>query len=323
MHGYLGRILRVDLSRGRLWDEALNEDYARRYVGGSGLAARYLYDVLDADTDPLGPENPLLFLTGPLVGTSMTSAGRYSVCARSPLTGIWGEANSGGFFGPSCATRVTTACGSAAPPGSRSGCPSSMGRPSCTAPRPVGQRHLRHAGPPARMPGRAEGARGLHRAGRRASGQAGRHRQRPRPFRRPHRPGRGDGLQEPQGHRRARHRQGPAVRARRSSRRSPTRCWLLFKEDMPSQSMRAFGTAGYLNLTHMLGDLPIRYFQLGEHPAGGRPFRRRHGGEVPAAQHGLPQVRDRLRARNARPGATAMTRSMGRSTKHSGRSARC
>jgi len=100
MHGYLGQILRVDLNRGELWDEALNEEYARQYVGGSGLAARYLYDVLNAGTDALGPDNPLLFLTGPLVGTSMTSAGRYSVCARSPLTGIWGEANSGGFFGP-------------------------------------------------------------------------------------------------------------------------------------------------------------------------------------------------------------------------------
>src|SRR5512146_726103 len=100
MDGYLGRILRVDLSRGKLWDQALNEEYARNYVGGSGLAARYLYEMLDASTDPLGPDNPLFFLTGPLVGTSMTAAGRYSVCARSPLTGIWGEANSGGFFGP-------------------------------------------------------------------------------------------------------------------------------------------------------------------------------------------------------------------------------
>ncbi len=89
MDGYLGRILRVDLSRGRLWEEPLNEDYARWYVGGSGLAARYLYDVLDRSIDPLGPENPLFFVTGPLVGTSMTSAARYSVCARSPLTGIW------------------------------------------------------------------------------------------------------------------------------------------------------------------------------------------------------------------------------------------
>src|SRR5512139_3688333 len=100
MNGYLGKILHVDLDRARLWDEPLNEGYARSYVGGSGLAARYLYDLLDASTDPLGPENLLFFLTGPLVGTSMTSAGRYSVCARSPLTGIWGEANSGGFFGP-------------------------------------------------------------------------------------------------------------------------------------------------------------------------------------------------------------------------------
>src|SRR5512142_1394493 len=99
MDGYLGKILRVDLTHGKLWDEALNEEYARNYVGGSGLAARYLYDMLDASTDPLGPENPLFFLTGPLVGTSLPSASRYSACARSPLTGIWGEANSGGFFG--------------------------------------------------------------------------------------------------------------------------------------------------------------------------------------------------------------------------------
>ena len=58
MHGYLGRILRVDLSRGRLWDEALNEDYARSYVGGSGLAARYLYDMLDAAYRPARPGEP-------------------------------------------------------------------------------------------------------------------------------------------------------------------------------------------------------------------------------------------------------------------------
>jgi aldehyde:ferredoxin oxidoreductase len=100
MFGYAGKILRVDLSAGSLWEEPLNADYARDYIGGSGLAARYLIDMIDSDTDPLGPNAPLFFLTGPLVGTSMTSAGRYSVCARSPLTGIWGEANSGGFFGP-------------------------------------------------------------------------------------------------------------------------------------------------------------------------------------------------------------------------------
>jgi aldehyde:ferredoxin oxidoreductase len=100
MNGYLSKILHVDLSTGRLRDQPLKEELARAFVGGSGLAARIIYDMVDRDTDPLGPENPLVFMTGPLVGTAMPSAGRYSVCALSPLTRIWGEANSGGFFGP-------------------------------------------------------------------------------------------------------------------------------------------------------------------------------------------------------------------------------
>ena len=100
MNGYMGKLLHVDLSQGRLWDEVVNEDDARAFVGGSGLAARIIYDMVNQDTDPLGSQNPLVFMTGPLVGTAMPSAGRYSVCALSPLTRIWGEANSGGFFGP-------------------------------------------------------------------------------------------------------------------------------------------------------------------------------------------------------------------------------
>ncbi len=100
MYGYTGKTLYVDLTTGQLRDEAVDATYARRFVGGSGLAARYAYDLVDATTDPLGPENPLIFMTGPLVGTTMPSAGRYSVCALSPATGIWGEANAGGFFGP-------------------------------------------------------------------------------------------------------------------------------------------------------------------------------------------------------------------------------
>jgi aldehyde:ferredoxin oxidoreductase len=99
MNGYMGKILHVDLSRRILRDDPVNEGYARAFVGGSGLAARIIYDMVDSKTDPLGPENPLVFMTGPLVGTAMPSAGRYSVCALSPLTRIWGEANSGGFFG--------------------------------------------------------------------------------------------------------------------------------------------------------------------------------------------------------------------------------
>jgi aldehyde:ferredoxin oxidoreductase len=100
MNGFVGKLLLVDLTSGRISSEPLNESYARQFVGGAGLACRYLYDRIDGNTNPLGPENPLLFLTGPLVGTPAPLCGRYEVCARSPQTGLWGESNSGGRFGP-------------------------------------------------------------------------------------------------------------------------------------------------------------------------------------------------------------------------------
>lgn len=100
MYGYMGKILMVDLTAGRLEDMPLSAEYARQYLGGSGLAARYLYDLLDVHTEPLSPANPLIFMTGPLVGTRAPSCGRFEVCARSPLTGFWGEGNAGGFWGP-------------------------------------------------------------------------------------------------------------------------------------------------------------------------------------------------------------------------------
>lgn len=99
MSGYMGKLLVVDLTSGQIEDEPLNEDYARQFIGGSGLACRYLYDMVDADTDPLGPENPLFFVTGPLTGTRAPLCGRHVVCARSPLTGIWNESHVGGFVG--------------------------------------------------------------------------------------------------------------------------------------------------------------------------------------------------------------------------------
>ncbi len=98
--GYMGQILRVDLTERRIWSEPLNVDYARRFLGGSGLGARYLWDFITQATDPLGPDNPLIFMTGPLVGTSTPAAGRFSVVTRSPQTGLTGEGNSGGYFGP-------------------------------------------------------------------------------------------------------------------------------------------------------------------------------------------------------------------------------
>lgn len=99
MDGYVGKLLVVDLSSGEIKDESLNMEYARQFIGGSGLAARYLYDLLDSGLEPLDSANPLLFMTGPLTGTRAPLCGRHVVCARSPLTGIWNESNVGGFVG--------------------------------------------------------------------------------------------------------------------------------------------------------------------------------------------------------------------------------
>ena len=96
----MNRLLHVDLTHKTLEPIELDRAITRAFLGGSGLAAALIAAKNVQSLDPLGPENPLVFMSGPLCGTSMPSAGRYSVCALSPLTGIWGEANSGGFFGP-------------------------------------------------------------------------------------------------------------------------------------------------------------------------------------------------------------------------------
>jgi len=100
MNGFMDKLLIVDLTSGQIRTEPLNKTWIRQFVGGAGLACRYLYDRIDPNTNPLAPENPLLFMTGPLVGTAAPLCGRYEVCARSPLTELWGESNSGGQFGP-------------------------------------------------------------------------------------------------------------------------------------------------------------------------------------------------------------------------------
>ena len=99
MDGYHGKLLWVDLGVRRVWDEPLNEAYVRDFVGGSGLATRYLCDLIDADTDPQAPDNPLLMMAGPLTGTRAPMTGRHALVARSPLTGWLGESHAGGHFG--------------------------------------------------------------------------------------------------------------------------------------------------------------------------------------------------------------------------------
>jgi aldehyde:ferredoxin oxidoreductase len=97
--GYMGKILFGDLSRHELTDEALDEKLCREFIGGYGVGARIIFSRQRAGIDPMGPENTLGFLTGPFTGTPAVSGTRYTVVGKSPLTGGWGDANSGGYFG--------------------------------------------------------------------------------------------------------------------------------------------------------------------------------------------------------------------------------
>jgi len=99
MNGYWGKILVADLGTGALIDEPLNERYARDFLGSTGLAARYLFDMVDEKTDPLGPDNPLILMPGLLNGTSGPSVSRWGGATKSPYTGHYGDANGGAFFG--------------------------------------------------------------------------------------------------------------------------------------------------------------------------------------------------------------------------------
>lgn len=98
--GYMGRILFVDLTRGTYQEEVLSEKLCRDFMGGYGIGARILYERMKPRLDPLGPDNMLGFMTGPLTGTPALCSGRFVAISKSPLTGTWGDANCGGDFGP-------------------------------------------------------------------------------------------------------------------------------------------------------------------------------------------------------------------------------
>jgi aldehyde:ferredoxin oxidoreductase len=96
----MGNILKVDLSYRSIDCEPLADELMFNFIGGRGINSRLLYENTGPQTDPLGPENILILGTGPASGTPMPTSNRFSVTAKSPLTGILGDANSGGFFGP-------------------------------------------------------------------------------------------------------------------------------------------------------------------------------------------------------------------------------
>lgn len=100
MFGFTGKLLRVNLTDKTIKKENLNLKDAREYLGSRGLGTKIMMDEVDPKVDPFSPENKLIFMTGPLTGTLATSAGRYEVVAKAPLTGTIGASNSGGHFGP-------------------------------------------------------------------------------------------------------------------------------------------------------------------------------------------------------------------------------
>lgn len=97
---WAGKILRVDLTNRRYVLEDLDPKTAQMFIGGHGVATKILMDEMDPKVDPLSPDNKLIFSTGPLTGTAAVMGSRYMVTSKSPLTGLLGFANSGGFFGP-------------------------------------------------------------------------------------------------------------------------------------------------------------------------------------------------------------------------------
>ena len=100
MGGYTNKILEVDLSTRKMDNTDVPEDDKKRFIGGSGVAAKIFLDRFNIKADPLSPDNPLIVMNGPITGSTFPGTSRFAVCGKSPLTGIWGEGTCGGNFGP-------------------------------------------------------------------------------------------------------------------------------------------------------------------------------------------------------------------------------
>lgn len=100
IYGYAGCNLRIDLSNNLITKEKIEEGVLRKFIGGVNLGIKMLYDEVPPGVDPLGPNNRLIFVTTPLLGTLTPAACQYAVVTKSPLTGLVGIARSHGFFGP-------------------------------------------------------------------------------------------------------------------------------------------------------------------------------------------------------------------------------
>ena len=99
MNGYHNKIAWIDLTKQTVRIRPIDKKDQSRFLGGGSLGAAYLARIIHGDTDPLGPENPLIFMTGPFTATRVPASSRHEVISLSPLTGIYGEGNCGGSLG--------------------------------------------------------------------------------------------------------------------------------------------------------------------------------------------------------------------------------
>src|SRR5665648_26018 len=99
MGGYNGKVLRINLTEGKISTEPLNKDLAKKYLSGRGLAGKMFFDEVAADVDALSPENTMYIATGVLTGTNAPTSGRFMVVTKSPLNGCIASSNSGGYWG--------------------------------------------------------------------------------------------------------------------------------------------------------------------------------------------------------------------------------
>jgi aldehyde:ferredoxin oxidoreductase len=98
LYGYAGKILHVDLTRGAISIEEPDEQFYRTYIGGSAMGTYYVFNNTPAGADPLGPENTLTIMISATTGVSISGNSRMTATAKSPLTGLIGDSQVGGFF---------------------------------------------------------------------------------------------------------------------------------------------------------------------------------------------------------------------------------
>src|SRR5512139_2991719 len=98
LYGYTGKILHVDLTNAKFTIEEPTEEFYKTYIGGSAMGTYYLFKNTPAGADPLGPENTLTLMLSASVGVSISGNSRMNATAKSPLTGLIGDSQVGGFF---------------------------------------------------------------------------------------------------------------------------------------------------------------------------------------------------------------------------------